>query len=487
MPRPILLLAPLALGCPDSATDSAPDTAPEQRQDVPFITDDDGRALILHGLNVMSASKSDPDRMPPIEPEIIQRMADDWGFDLSRFLIFWDHVEPNPGEIDQAYLDDVELWLDRHADAGIFVVLDMHQDVYAQRFCCDGAPEWAIRDDGESFTMQGSWFLNYFQPAVQRSFDNFWLYTDGEHADVQEHYIQAWVAVAERFRDHPAVLGYDIINEPSPGSANDGQELLGLENPSGSHPDFDQQRLGPFYQRVIDAIRAVDGDRWIFYEPRYGAPANGLPSYMAPLVDPRPGQQRLVYFPHLYSLKLEAGQSYDPQNDTAIAGWEANRALERQAQGSPLLIGEWGFDSTWDNAHQALYDTLAMADRATSGWSYWSLDPGSWGIVDSEWNERESADILVRPYPQRVAGTPTEYGFDPTTRRFHLAFDDRAGVQGSTVIYLPAARHYPEGWTLSSDDPEGSWSSSWDAAKELLSVETDPSLGSHSFEIVPAG
>lgn len=191
---------------------------------LPFITDGQGRVLILHGVNVMSSSKSDPLRMPNITEADALRMARDWGFNFVRFLIFWDAAEPAPGDFDEHYFDRIEERLDWFHRAGIAVVLDMHQDVYAQRFCCDGAPDWAIRDDGLPFHQRDLWAMNYFEPAVQRAFDNFWNY-EGPHSDLQDHYADTWAAVAARFRDHPAVIGYDLMNEPHPGSAVDVLEL----------------------------------------------------------------------------------------------------------------------------------------------------------------------------------------------------------------------------------------------------------------------
>ena len=68
-----------------------------------------------------------------------------------------DRVDARPKAVlDELYdlfidLDATEERLDWFANHGVYVILDMHQDVYAQRFCCDGAPEWAIEDDGLPF------------------------------------------------------------------------------------------------------------------------------------------------------------------------------------------------------------------------------------------------------------------------------------------------------------------------------------------------
>ena len=475
----------LSIGCPtDEVTEPDP---PAERDDYPYITDDQGRVLILHGMNLMSASKHSEGHMPPVEEDLLDRFGAEWGFNVTRFLIFWDLLEPDPGEINGDYLDDIEHWMDLHLDAGVYVILDMHQDVYAERFCCDGAPEWAIRDDGQPFEMQSQWFANYFQPAVQRSFANFWAYDEGDHADLQDHYLGVWQAVADRFADHPAVLGYDLMNEPHPGSMVDAVELLGEQVPGSTHIEFDERYLQPFYQRMIDGIREVDGDNWIFFEPRYGAPGNGVPSYMGVLTDPRPEGNRLVYAPHLYSVAFEVTNVYDAEGDPTIPSWEQYRAAERAAQDCPMILGEWGFDDSWENADQAYVDVLQMADRVSQGWTYWSMDPGGWGMTDSDWNEKPPADRLVHPYPQRIAGEPVSYGYDHDTKVMHVEFVDRVGVSGPTEIYLASSRHYPDGYEVLCSDAEGSWTPTLDGALDVLQVETPPGDAVHRIEIRPTG
>jgi hypothetical protein len=55
-------------------------------------------------------------------------------------------------------------------------------------------------------------------------------------------------------------------------------------------------------------------------------------------------------------------------------------------------------------------ELLDMSDRMMLGWTYWSYDPGGWGIwernEEGEVVERDNANALARPYPQRVAGNP---------------------------------------------------------------------------------
>jgi endoglycosylceramidase len=437
-----------------------------------FVRDHDGRALILRGMNIMSSSKGDPERLPDLGEEDVERYARQWGFNAVRYLIFWDAVEPQPGEYDSAYFDKTEQRLDWFAAQGVHVILDMHQDVYARRFCCDGAPEWAIEDDGLPFEQAPVWSLNYFAPAVMAAFDNFFDY-EGDHPYLQDHFASAWQAVVARFKDHPAVLGYDILNEPSPGSAYVASDIR--DTPAdGVAVQFDRTLFTDFYVRMIGAIREVDPDGWIFYEPRVAAPANGQPSFIQTLDDPREGEPRLVYAPHLYSVQFEFNQQYKPETDVTLENWETNRTLETQAQRAPLLLGEWGFDPAWPGADQFMRELLEMGDRMMLGWTYWSYDPGGWGIWErndqGEVVERQNADALVRPYPRAVAGIPRSFGYDPDTRIFDMAFDPSPSAIVPTEIYVPAARHYPSGWSLQGCEASEGCTFAWDDSTETLQI-----------------
>lgn len=464
------------LGCFSIAGCSSDGSEPVEpaEEAVHFIYDDHGRALILRGMNVMGSAKGDPERLPPnLTPGYAEHYAREWGFNFARYLIFWDAIEPAPGSINTEYLDKTEERLDMLWEQNVYVMLDMHQDVYSRYFCCDGAPEWAIRDDGLPFEQLPQWDLNYFTDAVMASFDNFWNYA-GAHSDLQAHYADAWAAVAERFKDHPAVIGYDLMNEPSPGSALDAAEFSHTP-PDGPAAEFDRTLFTEFYQRMIERVRAVDPDGWIFYEPRYAGPANGQPSYIEVLSDPREGEPRISYAPHLYSISMEFFRRYDPENDGTLADWEMNRTREAVAQRAPLVLGEWGFDWSWENADVFMDEVNAMADQAMLSWAYWDGDPGGWGIWElgeqGEIVERPAADAITRVYPQRVAGIPRSFAYSPDTRVFELSFDPSPSAQMPTEIFIPA-RHYPDGWTLTGCEENEGCTSSWDADKTILEVST---------------
>ena len=433
-----------------------------------YITDDQGRALILHGLNVSGSSKYYPDRVGWTGKDDILRMNRDWGFNFARMLVLWDGLEPEKGVFDEAYLDRIAERLDWYQEAGIRVVLDMHQDLYSIKFGGDGAPLWAIEDNGWPFEIQDPWALNYIDPAVMAALGNFWDYTNPKYAYLQEHYTMAVMKLVERFKDHPAVLGYDLMNEPFSGYH---RPLL-----------FEPQVLKPFYERLTAAIRTVDNDNWVFFEPMAFLTNQGLPSLLGVVNDTRLEGPMLAYFPHLYTIDLDTAEKYS--GNGWILLWENNRRTEIKKQDAPMLIGELGVMNTVTGANEYLKEAMAMADRSTSGWAYWSYDGGSMGVINGDGSEQQKINILVRVYPRAVAGSPVSYGYDPGTRTFELVFKE-TGINAPTEIYIPAKRFFPEGFKLSVSDPADSWSSEWDAESEVLKIYTDPGQAEHTITIAP--
>ena len=442
-----------------------------------YVTDDLGRALILHGLNVDGDAKGDG--LPSITEDEVHQLAAEYGFNHARYLIFWSRIEPEQGVYDEAYLDEVETRLDWLADAGLHVVLDMHQDCWGDTIYqlaagdddphgANGAPMWAtIIDDQPHTQPEGFWSLCYISADVIRAFDNFWDH-DG-HPELQDHYAAMWAHVAARFHDHPAVIGYDIMNEPWEGSLVMDQET------------FDETLYHAFLQRVIDAIRTVDADGWVFFEPRAFGPNQAEPSWLPRLADPRPGDPHLVYYPHFYPVAYETG--YDPANDGYIDQWQGHRIDEQAEYLSPMLVGEYSTLPCDDEDERDAYFTRmnTMLDLTTSGWAFWDR-----GVTDDTIGDGEIQvlDYLLRVYPRAVAGQPISHAFDADTRAFTLVFESRARVEGATEIAVPAAL-YPDGWTLDVSDPEGSWSSTFDEATGVLTVVTDPETETHTVTITP--
>ena len=115
-----------------------------------FFTDDAGSAAVFHGVNAV-------EKLHPFLPVrhgfSIERSLSDgdvadlasWGFNVVRLGVLWTGTMPEPGHINQTYLEEareIVRMLGRH---GVYTLIDMHQDSMGARFCGEGFPDWAVR------------------------------------------------------------------------------------------------------------------------------------------------------------------------------------------------------------------------------------------------------------------------------------------------------------------------------------------------------
>ena len=66
-----------------------------------------------------------------------------------------------------------------------------------------------------------------------------------QHRHFQDRVVHLWEAIAEHYRGNPWVAGYNLLNEPA---------------------DESRAVVGPFYRRLVAAIRAVDPDHTVFLD-----------------------------------------------------------------------------------------------------------------------------------------------------------------------------------------------------------------------------
>lgn len=137
-----------------------------------YIADEQGRALQFHGFAQKSSTPQ-----ASFTDQFFED-AERRGMDHFRLGFFWQDLEPEQGQFDETFLDQLVVVLDRADQHGIRVILDMHQDVFGESFNSRGIPSWATRTDGLPFEPQASWLLDYLQPAVQAAWEH--LYEDAD-------------------------------------------------------------------------------------------------------------------------------------------------------------------------------------------------------------------------------------------------------------------------------------------------------------------
>lgn len=440
------------------------------------FTDEYGREIVFNGLNVVN--KNARDGFIPRTDELMLDRFEAWGINLVRLGINWSALEPEPFQYSQAYLDKVARVVDVFGDRGIYVMLDMHQDLYGQKFD-NGAPEWATLDNDLPHLTGPVWSDSYLiSPAVQTAFDNFWANKQVPGGTgLQDHYAAAWSRVAERFAGNPMVIGYDIMNEPFIGSAATAMfaEMLGgfatvyaektgqilseeeimalwsdqqsrteafrffddadayarlLQPAVAIHQAFDTEQLQPFYQRVAQAIREYDATGILFLEHGYFS-NTGIPTAITCVHDSN-GQpdSQCAYAPHAYDLVTDTQSAANPGYNRLAYIYEQLRSF-RQEQNTPVLIGEWGaFYGGNDDAmvSAALYN-MNEIDSAAFSHTYWA-----W--FDGLAQQPYFTNALLRPVVQVVSGELLSHGLRDR-QTYELLWNENPGIEQPSRIVIP--------------------------------------------------
>ena len=473
------LAAALALAAPANAAGPAPPLGHQGR----WITDAHGRVVFIHAVNMVY-------KRPPYYPKAIGFGADDarflrrHGFDGVRLGVIYKGVEPRPGRYDDGYLDRIaatERVLSRN---GIFSQIDFHQDLYHEKFQGEGWPDWAVQDDGLPNPRNG-FPTNYLtNPALQRSFDHFWANDAGPAGvGLVRRYARAWRHVARGFRSSARVLGYDLMNEPWPGTS-----WAPCGSPAGC-PAFDTGPLAAMTRKATRAIRRVDRRHIVWQEP------NVLFNFGPQSHLPRIGANSGFSF-HDYCLNNGAPACPTTESLVFDNADEVARTTDRA-----LMLTEFG--ATDDEAR--IEHIVDLADEHMVSWMWWAYcgcnDPTTSGpgnlqaIVKDPRKPPRGSNVLhrklalvERPYPQAVAGTPTSFGYDRDTGVFRLAYrskgpsGERLGPRLRTRVYVPRS-HYPDGY----DAQVAGARIVSEADSRYLLLKRRAGAGAVSLTITPAG
>jgi endoglycosylceramidase len=417
-----------------------------------WITDAHGRVVILHGINMVY-------KRPPYAPDAAGFSDDDAkflaseGYDAVRVGVIYKAVEPMPGVYDNAYIARIKKTVDTLGRHGIVSLVDFHQDLYNERFQGEGWPDWAVFDDGLPAEPQNGFPANYLgMPALQHAYDNFYANVpapDGK--GLEDHYAAAWRQVSAAFAKDPNVLGYDLYNEPWPGTA-----WQDCANPSGC--PVSDAKLAALYEKILAAIRKSDRSHLVFYEP-FVLFNFGGGTTLGPFHD-----KKLGFSFHDYCLQAASGASACDEQDEMVFDHADAHAADT---GDALLLTEFGAT----RAKDILGHMVDRADRFMDGWLEWHYcgcqDPTTSGAGDEQalvYNPKKAPkgknldtgklDILTRPHPESVAGEPGAYGYDAASHTFSLRFgtlraDDKGRfAAGSITEVLVPRRAYPKGYVV---------------------------------------
>ena len=148
----------------------------------------------------------------------------------------------------------------------------------------------------------------------------------------QDLMTEIWIRIAEKYKNEPVVIGYDIVNEPIANYFNN---------------EFDElnNNLASLYKRIIKEIRKVDNKHLIFLN---GSNWAGNFSVFKNLIQPN-----IVYEFHKYWFDV---------NQSAIQTY-VDFSTKNNV---PVYIGETG-----ENTDKWVDDFRVLLDKNKIGWSFW--------------------------------------------------------------------------------------------------------------------
>jgi endoglucanase len=229
-----------------------------------------------------------------------------WGFNTVRlpmhYNLFTLPVEDEPVEGQQTWVqtgfdltDSLILWCKQNQ---MYVILDLH-----------AAPGGQGYDQG----------ISDYDPSKP----SLW-----ESKANRDKTVALWKKLAEKYKDEPAVAGYDLINETN-------------WNLSGNTP------LRDLFYEITDSIRSVDVRHILFIEGNWFA--NDFTGLTPPWDD------NLVYSPHKY-------WSINDQNSIQ---WVLDI---REQYDVPIFFGESG-----ENSNVWFRDAVKLFEEHQIGWAWWPL------------------------------------------------------------------------------------------------------------------
>ena len=435
------------------------------------FVDEQGRIRLFHGVNIVCKDKSLGYVYKLSKNEISQLR--DLGFNVIRLGIIWDGLEPEPGVYNEEYLGRLEEIVNLCAEHEIYVILDMHQDLYSVRYS-DGAPEWATITDGLPEPSEVAiWSDAYMSPAVMRAFDHFWANDPApDGIGLQDHFAKCWQTIARRFKNRPEILGYDLLNEPSPGSLSAHvlstilktlTQLKIIDEPPKSIEEltklwsikdrikilkklddektyrkailaaephlkkFDKETLTRFYERIAKAIRTETPHGIIFLEGNYFSNA-GIPSH----IDPIRGEKLQAYSPHIYDLVVDTPYIITHFSERRVKVIAQSHHETQKRLKMPVIVGEWGAFGRRKGIKKVCEYLLNTFDELKWSWTYWAWE--------KEFTKTEAARLIARPYPEAVAGELISFSYKNGTFTMKWIADNKT----PTIVRLPKEYKWSE-------------------------------------------
>lgn len=195
----------------------------------------------------------------------------------------------------------------------------------------------------------------------------------------EERWIQDWVMLAQRYRDNPTVVAFDLHNEPhGPATWGDGSMTtdwrLAAQRAGNKILEADPDAL-----IIVEGIESVANNYYW-----WGGNLRGAMTAPVQLSAP----DHVIYSPHDYPASLFSQPWFSapdyPNNLPAL--WDATWG--NLAATAPVLVGEFGTKLTSDVDRKWLKSLTDYIKAKGMSFTFWALNPDSGdtgGILGDDW------------------------------------------------------------------------------------------------------
>ncbi|WPR70096.1 cellulase family glycosylhydrolase [Flavobacterium sp. NG2] len=285
------------------------------------------------------------------------------------------------------------------------------------------------------------------------SWEQFWLNQKQEYTT----YIDAWKLIWNRYKNENFVLGYDVVNEP---------RKLTMDI---SYDDLTAKYLVPLYQKIIDESQKINPNKKVLIQSIFMNKGEGMDNNQYAEITTAVNRKNVVFAPHIYQSNMDLVKPVMDRFDR-----------ESTMLNAPIFIGEWGFPTfaktdtlISGKVGQLKYTELYMRTAevfdemgvgSIKAWfsgnpkmqNFMSEGPSTWAIFSDKnaigtVERKYITDIIARPYPQTIAGDILKFKFDFASRTLHVNLKSD-NSKGTSVVFVGANRHYPDGFSIICDD-----------------------------------
>jgi endoglucanase len=343
------------------------------------------------------------------------------GFTKNRLPIQWELLQPmlhdtvanaasrsligEPGSFHAAYESFITGVLDAHAAAGIQCIIDLHNYARYQDF--------KYQADGSVIGLKAAPnpFLRPYTTDNRQVQVRLFALAPGATLKLA-NFVDFWRRAAARWKGHPGLGGYGLMNEP--GGMPAAGQTQGVNEIPPYYGEEDWTIWPKFAQAAIDAIRSIDTATPIYVSVNeWNSPTPDTDSHGFPLAG-----KNLVYEPHMYLDSRSSGARFDWDVEatagfsvmepghkginvntgfnrlTTILAWCKKHGLDKVAIGETAMPID---DPRWQQSFHNMMKLAVLNNVEVYSWmggNHWAIH--NYGINHTPgWHQNKTLEPLV--------------------------------------------------------------------------------------------